>query len=100
MTGFLEAIVLLLPTDAGGRGQPIAPREGSYHALAGSMPVRFIEGPPAIDPGQAARVVVELDTHAADEAQLAPGSELHLIEEDRVVGVLTVTRVWRSAAVV
>ncbi len=64
------------------------------------MRVRFIEGPPLIDPGQAARVVVEMESQAGDHVQLAPGSELHLIEEDRVIGVLTVTRVWRSAAVV
>ncbi len=100
MADFLEAIVLLLPSDAGGRLQSIAPREGSYRAMAGSMRVRFIEGPPLIDPGEAARVVVEMESPASEEAQLARGSELHLIEEDRVIGVLTVTRVWRSAAVV
>ncbi len=98
MGDFLEAIVLLLPPDAGGRLLPIAPREGSYRPRVGSVQLRFIEGPPTIDPGQAARVVVELESPL--DPQLAPGSELKLIEDDRVVGVLTVTRLWRSAVVV
>ncbi len=97
MGDFLEAIVLLLPTDAGGRRLPIAPREGSYRPIVGSMAVRFIEGPPTIEPGHAGRVVVELEAPLPVEADLVPGSELQIIEDERVVGILTVTRLWRSA---
>src|SRR6266508_2877837 len=98
MIDFLEAIVLLLPPDAGGRVGPIAPREGSYRPLVGSMRVRFIEGPPTIEPGQGGRVVVELESAPDDE--LLPGSELQIIEGESVVGLLTVTRLWRSALAV
>ena len=57
MGDFLEANVLLLPPDAGGRLEPIAPRDGSYRPHVGSMRVRFIEGPPMIQPGSSGRVV-------------------------------------------
>lgn len=100
MGDFLEAMVLLLPADAGGRLRPIAPREGSYRPLVGSIPVRFIEGPPTIEPGHAGRVVVELEAPLPDEHELAPGSELQIIEDGRVVGILAVTRLWRSAMAV
>lgn len=96
MSDFLEAIVLLLPTETGGRAHAIAPREGSYRPLIHGVHARFIEGPPTVAPGQAARVVVALE----DGLEVADGSELELVEHDRVVGVLTVTRVWRGAVAV
>jgi hypothetical protein len=54
------------------------------------MRVRFIEGPPTIEPGGCARVVVEIED--GFERDLLPGSELQIIEDDRIVGLLTVTR--------
>ena len=96
MGDFLEAILFLLPTDAGGRLLPIEPRSGSYRPLVGSMRVRFIEGPPAIEPGGSGRVVVELET--APDSELVPGSELSVIEDDCLVGLLTVTRRFRMVA--
>ena len=98
MVDFLEAVVLLLPTDAGGRVLGIAPREGSYRPTVGSTPMRFIEGPPTIEPGQAARVVVEIE-EGADRLQLNAGAELQIFEQERVVGILTVTRLCRAMAV-
>ena len=98
---FLEALVTFLPTDAGGRELPVAPREGSYrpHARLAAderlLRIRFIEGPPLIAPGQEARVVVELEGES--DVQLAGGSELDVLEHERVVGLMTVTRVWLSA---
>ena len=100
MGDFLEAVVLLLPTDAGGRSHPIAPREGTYRPIVGTMQVCFIEGPPSIEPGHAGRVVVELDTRPGEDANLTAGSELEIIENERVVGFLTVTRLWRRAVAV
>jgi hypothetical protein len=90
MIAFLEATALLLPMDAGGRCEAIAPRQGSYCARVGSMRVRFIEGPPTIEPGGCGQVVVEVEE--GFEHDLRPGSELHIIEDDRIVGLLTVTR--------
>jgi translation elongation factor EF-Tu-like GTPase len=93
---FVEALVTLLPTDAGGRARPVAPREGSYrpHARRSAdeplLRIRFIEGPPQIAPGDEARVVVEIE----NDVQLAGGCELDVLEHDRVVGLMTVTRVW------
>jgi len=98
VSNFLEAIVLFLPTDAGGRATAIAPREGSYRPTVGSTPMRFIEGPPNIEPGQAARVVVEIE-EPADLLHLTAGTELEIVEEERVVGILTVTRLCRAIAV-
>ena len=98
MGDFLEAVVLLLPADAGGRLRPISPREGTYRPVIGSMRARFIEGPPTIEPGSSGLVVAELET-AADR-DLAPGCELQILEHDRVVGILTVTRLWRKALAV
>lgn len=89
-------MVALIPTDAGGRALPIAPREGSYRPQARAaqgeplLRIRFIEGPPSIAPGDAARVVVEIE----NDVQLAGGCELDVLEHDRVVGLMTVTRVW------
>jgi len=94
---FLEAVVLLLPPEVGGRAAAIAPREGSYRPLVGSTHMRFIEGPPTIEPGHGGRVVVELERVSGDEVDLVPGRELEIIENERVVGLLMVTRLWRSA---
>jgi len=96
MGDFLEAVVLLLPTDAGGRLHPIAPREGTYRPMIGSMRVRFIEGPPSIAPGQGGRVVVEIE-EPVDAGSLTAGIELEIVEQERVVGILTVTRLCRNA---
>jgi len=103
MSDFVEAIVSLLPADIGGREVPVAPRDGSYRpfARAGSdmLRIRMIEGPPRLDPGDEARVVVEVETSSFDEALLAPGAELDLVEhEGRRVGILSVLRLWRTAA--
>ena len=95
MPSFLEAQVLLLPSDVGGRPLPIAPRDGNYRpsVRAGeggaSFPVRFIEGPPWLTPGSYARVVVEIES----ESTVTAGQELQLVEGTRVVGMLTVLRV-------
>jgi hypothetical protein len=96
MGDFLEAILFLLPSDAGGRPLPIEPRSGSYRPLVGSMRARFIEGPPAIEPGGSGRVVVELE--AVPDSELVPGSELPVIEDDCLVGLLTVMRRFRMVA--
>lgn len=103
MGSFLEVLVTLLPAEAGGRSRPIAPREGNYRpavrvgADAPALPVRFIEGPPTIAPGNDARALVELETDVFDDADLLPGAELDLVEREQVVGIVTVARVWREA---
>jgi hypothetical protein len=52
--------------------------------------VRFIEGPPAISPGDSARVVVEIES---DCMRLSSGTEFDLLELDtKTVGYLTVGR--------
>lgn len=96
MGDFLEAFVLLLPPDTGGRLRPIAPREGSYRPHLGSVRARFIEGPPTIEPGGSGLVVVELES-ACDDALVA-GSDLPIIEQGCVVGMLTVIRRFRMVA--
>jgi len=90
LIAFLEATALFLPIEAGGRSEPVAPRQGSYRPRAGSMRVRFIEGPPTIEPGACARVVVEVEEGFLET--VVAGSELQIIEEGRIVGLLTVTR--------
>jgi hypothetical protein len=99
MINFLEALVTLLPADAGGRTSSIAPRDGSYRPFAVSsggerLRIRIIEGPPTIAPGQDGNVVVELETPVT--AYLSAGMELDLMEHDRCVGILTVTRFCRA----
>ncbi len=103
MSAFLETIVTLLPSDAGGRLTAISPRDGSYRPFARFrsggplLRLRFIEGPPALSPGDSDRVVLELETLIDDE-MLFPGTELELIEHGaRAVGLVTVARVWREA---
>jgi len=97
---FLEAKLLLLPTDAGGRRSAVAPREGSYcpFVRVGERlhRARVIEGPPRLAPGDEGRVVVEIESDAG--MALHPGAELPLIEHDeQCVGVLTVVHVCRGA---
>jgi hypothetical protein len=103
MSDFVEAIVSLLPREIGGREIPVAPREGSYRpfARAGSdvLRIRMIEGPPRLDPGDEARVVLELETSSFDETLFVPGAELDLVEHGgRMVGIVSVLRLWRTAA--
>ena len=98
MSTFLEAMLLLLPPDAGGRSAPVAPREGSYRPYArhGPRVVRacVFEGPPSLAPGEAYRVVLELES---DIGGLRRGEELKVLEwDERVVGQLTVLRFFSS----
>lgn len=100
MGDFLEAVVTLLPADAGGRSSAISPRDGSYRPIALSsggerVQIRIIEGPPSIAPGHNGRVVVEIESAFRDIALLCAGTELELVEHERCVGILTVTRLWR-----
>lgn len=103
MSDFIEAFVLMLPSEAGGRLTPIAPRDGSYQPFIRvrdektMLRVRFIEGPPAIAPGDSARVVVELENER-DRVRLSMGTELDLLEPDAsTVGYLTVGRYLASS---
>ncbi len=102
MSHFLEAVALLLPPDAGGRDSAISPRDGSYRPFACSdqarIRIRMIEGPPSLEPGQAARVFVEVERGEVDS--LAHGAELTLCENDTIVGQLTVLRVIREAVAI
>ncbi|HEY3054061.1 MAG TPA: hypothetical protein VGK04_11810, partial [Thermoanaerobaculia bacterium] len=64
MSDFLEAVVTMLPREAGGRSSPVSPRDGSYRPFARFLSggpllrVRFIEGPPTLAPGDSGRVVL------------------------------------------
>jgi len=103
MSYFLEAIALLLPSDAGGRAAAVSPRDGSYRPFAlaaeARLRVRMIEGPARLAPGQSARVVVEVESGAIES--LIPGAELDLVEyDDAPIGILTVLRVMRAAVAV
>jgi hypothetical protein len=98
MATFLEAMLLLLPPDAGGRDAPVAPREGSYRPYArhGPRTVRALvfEGPPLLAPGEEDRVMLELES---DLDSLDRGEELQILERDEhVVGRLTVLRICTS----
>lgn len=95
MSTFLEAMLLLLPPDAGGRSAPVAPREGSYRPFArhGPRVVRacLFEGPPLLGPGEEDRVMLELES---DIDNVHRGVELEILElGERVVGLATVLRV-------
>ena len=95
MSTFLEAMLLLLPPDAGGRSAPVAPREGSYRPFArhGPRVVRacLFEGPPLLGPGEEDRVMLELES---DIDNVHRGAELEILElGERVVGLATVLRV-------
>ena len=100
MSDFLEGVVTLFPSDAGGRSSAISPRDGSYRPFASTdggarLRIRIIEGPPSIAPGHSGRVVVEIESDL-HELILGAGTEFELIEHDRRVGILTVARLWRS----
>jgi len=99
VSDFLEAYVVLIPSEVGGRGDAIAPRAGDYRpfvksATGAMLRLRFIEGPPRIAPGQEGRVVAELETPVTDDALFAPGAELDVIEHERVVGILMLGRIF------
>lgn len=107
MGDFAEAFVTFLPSEVGGRHTPIAPRDGNYYPFlrlgAALLCVRFIEGPSSIAPGDGGRVVVEVEMPPGEPSPLVVGMELDLLESDqvdRVVGIFTVARVWRSAIAV
>jgi hypothetical protein len=85
MSTFIEAMLLLLPADAGGRTAPVAPREGSYRPFARHGP-RTVRAR-----GEEDRVMLELES---DIESLGRGTELEILERDeRVVGHLTVLRI-------
>ena len=95
MSTFLEAMLLFLPADAGGRSAPVSPRDGSYRPFARHGPrvvrARLFEGPPLLGPGEADRVMLELES---DLDSLRRGAELEILESDeQLVGVATVLRV-------
>lgn len=99
MSLFIEAMLLLLPPDAGGRHAPVAPREGSYRPFVRVddqvLRARLLEGPPLLAPGDEARVVLEIER---DDACVDHDSELRLLEhDDAVVGIVTVLRVCRHS---
>ena len=105
MPDFIEAVVILLPADAGGRTTAIAPRDGSYRPFArlaeaqDLLRIRVIEGPPRLAPGDAGRVVAEVEDPGSAEDVIRPGVELDLLERDQhLVGMLSVLRVWRTSA--
>ena len=107
MSDFIEAIVTLLPAEAGGRNDVVLPRDGSYRPFARFhfggplLRVRFIEGPPRLEPGDSGRVVLELETAGIDDALLVSGAELELVERGASsVGLVTVSRLWREAVAV
>ena len=102
VTDFIEAVVTLLPREAGGRQNPVSPRDGSYRPFIGCggerLRVRFIEGPPRLAPGDTGRVVLEVESSEAAGAMLVSGSELELFETDaRAIGLVTVARLVRRA---
>lgn len=95
---FAEALVLLLPPEAGGRRRAIAPRDGSYQPFVridGRLArIRLFEGPPLLGPGEEGRVMLELDA-----ADVVEGAELPLVElHEQVVGFVTVLRVFGAVA--
>jgi hypothetical protein len=104
VSDFIEALVTLLPAEAGGRRGVISPRDGSYQPFlrvsggGPTMRVRFIEGPPTLAPGESDLVVLEVDESEHAGAFLISGAELELFETgSRSVGVVTVARLWRGA---
>lgn len=100
MASYVEATLLLLPPAAGGRERAVAPREGSYRPFAWIddrlARIRVLEGPPLLQPGEEARVVLEIEAGV----EVVRGAELRVVEhDDRVVGIATVLHVCRTAAV-
>ncbi len=99
MSVYLEAMLLLLPPDVGGRWLPVAPREGSYRPFVRIgdriSRARLLEGPPLLAPGDEARVMLELES---DAPGVRSGGEFPILEaEERVVGIVTVLRVCGRA---
>lgn len=99
MSDFVEAVVTLIPAEAGGRRSAIFPRLGSYRpfvSIGGGarFRIRVIEGPPSIAPGHAGQVVAEIE--GAAYGGLGAGAELDLIEDGQCVGILHVTRLCRA----
>lgn len=100
MSAFIEATLLLLPADVGGRSTAVAPRDGSYRPFAWIAErltrIRLLEGPPRLAPGEEARVVLEIEA----DVDVIHGEELRVVElDDRVVGVARVDRVCRLGTV-
>lgn len=100
MSAYVEATLLLLPRDAGGRDTAVAPREGSYRPFAWIdehlTRIRLLEGPPLLGPGEEARVVIEIET----DVEMIRGAELRVVEhDDQLVGIATVVRVCRTISV-
>ena len=100
MSAFIEATLLLLPTDAGGRTTAIRPRDGSYRPFAfldeRRIRIRLLEGPAQLAPGDEARVMLEIE----EDVSVLRGEELRVVElDDRLVGLATVVRVCRTATV-
>lgn len=102
MSAFVEAIVTMFPREAGGRSAVVAPREGTYRPFVRIddgllLRLRFIEGPPAVAPGETARVVAELEDGLCDD--LLHGVELDLYEGAASrVGFLTIARFLAAEA--
>lgn len=99
MSLFVEAMMLLLPADAGGRSAPVAPRDGSYRPFVAAdrflTRARLFEGPPRLEPGDEARVMLEIESDSLD------ANELQVLEHGhRLVGIVTVLRVCRSSTTV
>ncbi|HEX2059172.1 MAG TPA: hypothetical protein VHK90_00380 [Thermoanaerobaculia bacterium] len=99
MSLFVEALMLLLPADAGGRTMPVAPRDGSYRPYVAAADfvtrARVFEGPPRLAPGDEARVMLEIESDSLDT------DELQVLEHDhRLVGIVTVLRICRSSTAV
>lgn len=106
MSDFIEALVTLIPSAAGGRHDVVLPRDGSYRPFvrfaAGGplLRVRFIEGPPRLGPGDSGRVVLEIETSGIDDL-LVSGAELELVERGAcAVGLVMVSRLWREAVAI
>lgn len=104
MSDFLEALITLLPSEAGGRASAIYPRNGSYRPFVSAggerLRIRVIEGPPSIAPGHEGQIVAEIESGAPPPSafvrDLAAGAELELIENERCVGILSVMRLRRA----
>ena len=98
MSVYLEAMLLLLPPDVGGRWLPVAPREGSYRPFVRVgeriTRARLLEGPPLLAPGDEARVMLEVES---DTLAISSGGEYPIFEHDRTVGIVTVLRVCGRA---
>lgn len=96
MSAYVEATLLLLPHEAGGRRTAVTPRDGSYRPFAWIAEqltrIRLFEGPPLLAPGEEARVMLEIE----GDLEMTRGDELRLVElDDRLVGIATIVHVCR-----